>query len=128
MGPPDDGYPIVAQSGLLYENDSREEAWSPSRKLEDAVARLQQDIADYRKELRFSGVQGPANPSRPTKWSGFTSTPVPIFRAVGPMRPLVTAAPLGGARGHNDGMLQVNSLSGFLDCGGPPWDVLCAVG
>ena len=59
--PPDDGYPIVAQSGLLYENDSLEEAWSPSRKLEDAVARLQKDIADYRKELRFSGVQGPAN-------------------------------------------------------------------
>ena len=76
-GPPDDGYRVVAQSGLLYENDSREEAWSPSRKLEDAVARLQKDIADYRKELRFSGVQGPANPSRPTKQSGFTSTPVP---------------------------------------------------
>ena len=36
-GPPDDGYPIVAQSGLLYENDSLKEAWSPSRKLEDAV-------------------------------------------------------------------------------------------
>ena len=32
-GPPDDGYPIVAQSGLLYENDSLKEAWSPSRKL-----------------------------------------------------------------------------------------------
>ena len=27
-GPPDDGYPIVAQSGLLYENDSLKEAWS----------------------------------------------------------------------------------------------------
>ena len=59
-GPPDDGYPVVAQSGLLYENDSLEEAWSPSRKLEDAVARLQKDITDYRKELRFSGV-GPRN-------------------------------------------------------------------
>ena len=31
--------------------------------------------------------------------------------SVGPMRPLVTAAPLGGARGHDDGMLQVDSLS-----------------
>ena len=78
-GPPDDKYPVVAQSGLLYENDSGEEAWSPSRKLEDAVARLQKDIVDYRKELRFSGVQGPANPSRPTKRSGFSSTPVPRF-------------------------------------------------
>ena len=56
LEPPDDGYPIVAQSGLSYENDSLEEAWSPSRKLEDAVAWLQKDIADYRKELRFSGV------------------------------------------------------------------------
>ena len=29
---------------------------------------------------------------------------------VGPMRPLVTAAPLGGARGHDDDMIQANSL------------------
>ena len=78
-GPPDDGYPVVAQSGLLHENDSREEAWSPSRKLEVAVARLQKDIADYRKELKVSSVQSPAIPSRPTKRSGFTSTPVPRF-------------------------------------------------
>ena len=70
---------MVAQSGLLYESDSLKEAWSPSRKLEDAVARLQRDIADYRKELRFGGRQGPAIPPRPTKWSGFTSTPVPRY-------------------------------------------------
>ena len=78
-GPLDDGYPIVAQSGLFYENDPLEEAWSPSRKLEDAVAQLQRDIADYRKELRFGGGQGPANPPRSTKRSGFTSTPVPRY-------------------------------------------------
>ena len=78
-GPPDDDYPMVAQSGLLYENDSLKEVWSPSRKLEDAVAQLQRDIADYRKELRFGGGQGPANPPRPTKWSWFTSTPVPRY-------------------------------------------------
>ena len=47
--------------------------------MEDQVARLQKDIADYWKELRFSGVQDPANPSRPTKRSGFTSTPVPRY-------------------------------------------------
>ena len=35
-GPPDDNYPMVAQSGLFIENDSPKEAWSPSRKLEDA--------------------------------------------------------------------------------------------
>ena len=45
-GPPDDGYPMVAQSGLLYEYDSLKEAWSPSRKLEDAVALLPRDIAE----------------------------------------------------------------------------------
>ena len=75
----DDGYPIIAQPGLLYKNNSLEEAWTPSRKLEDAVARLQRNIADYRKELRFGGGQGPANPPRPTKRSGFTSTPVPRY-------------------------------------------------
>ena len=78
-GPPDDDYPIVAQSGLLYENDSLKEAWSPSRKLEDAVAQLQRDIADYRKELRFGGGQGPTNPPRPTKRSGFTLKTVPRY-------------------------------------------------
>ena len=77
--PLDDVYPIVAQPGLLNVKDSLEEAWSPSRKLEDAVEQLQRDTTDYRKELRFSGVQGPANPSRPTKRSGFTSTSVPRY-------------------------------------------------
>ena len=74
--PPDDGYPMVTQSGLFIENDSLKEVLSPSKKLENAVARLQRDIADYRKELRSGGRQGPANPPRPTKRSGFTSTPV----------------------------------------------------
>ena len=78
-GPPDDGYPVVAQSGLPYGNDFLEEAWSPSRELEDAVAQLQKDVAEYRKELRYSGVKGPANPSRTTRQSGFTSTPVPRY-------------------------------------------------
>ena len=77
--PPGDGYPMVTQSGLFIQNDSPEAAWSPSQKLEDAVARLQRDITDYRKELRIAGGQGPASPSRPTKRSGFTSTPVPRY-------------------------------------------------
>ena len=78
-GPPDDRYPIVAPSGLLFENDSLKDAWSPSRRLEDVVAWLQRDMADYRKELRFGGGLGPANPPRPTKRLGFTSTPVPRY-------------------------------------------------
>ena len=36
-------------------NDSLETAWFPSQKLEDVVARLQRDVAVYRKELRFGG-------------------------------------------------------------------------
>ena len=35
--------------------------------LEVAVARLQKDIADYRKEIKVSSVQSPAFPSQPTK-------------------------------------------------------------
>ena len=51
----------------------------PSRTLEVAVARLQKNIADYRKEIKVSSVKSPAIPSPPTKRSGFTSTPVPRF-------------------------------------------------
>ena len=78
-GPPDGEYPVVGQSGLSFGNDFLEEAWSPSREMEDAVARLQNDLAEYRKELRYSGVKGPANPSQTTRRSGFTSTPVPRY-------------------------------------------------
>ena len=56
LEPPDDRYPVVTQSGLIQNNDSREEAWSPSRRLEVTVARLQKDIADHRKEIKVSSV------------------------------------------------------------------------
>ena len=79
FGLPRDGYAMGAQSGLFIENDSPETARSPSKKLEDTVTQLQRDIVDYRLELRFDGGQGPANPPRPTKRSGFTSTPVPRY-------------------------------------------------
>ena len=79
FGLPRDGYPMGAQSGLFIENDSPEAAWSPSQKLEDAVAWLQRDIADYRRELGFAGGQGMAMPPRPKKRSVFTSTPVPRY-------------------------------------------------
>ena len=54
-----------------------EELCSPSRQLEKAVVRLQQDIADYRAEL--NKTQTPAVSARPPKRSGFTSTSVPRF-------------------------------------------------
>ena len=79
FGLPRDGYSMGDQSGLFIENDSPEAAWSPSKKLEDAVERLQRDIADYRQELRFGGGQGPANTPRSTKRSRFTSTSVPRY-------------------------------------------------
>ena len=78
-GLPGSGYPTVNQSGLFIENDSLEAAWSPSQKLEDTVARLQRDVAVYRKELRFVGGQGPANPPQSRGRSEFTSTPVPRY-------------------------------------------------
>ena len=77
--PLDGEYPVVAQSGLSYGNDFLEETCSPSRELEDAVARLQKGIAEYQKELRYSGVKGPASPSQTTRRSGFTSTQVPRY-------------------------------------------------
>ena len=45
----------------------------------DILEYLQQDIADYHTELRLNRTQSPAISSRPTKRSGFTSTPVPRF-------------------------------------------------
>ena len=59
-----DGYPGIANSGRSLEVHSQEELHSPSRQLEEAVVRLQQDIADY----------------RPTKRSGFTpDTPMALL-------------------------------------------------
>ena len=58
---------------------SQEELHSPSRQLEEAVVRLQQDIVGYRTELGLNRTQTPAISTQPTKRSGFTSTPVPRF-------------------------------------------------
>ena len=77
--PPDNEYPTLAQSGRPYIDDFLEEARSPRMELEDAVARLQKDLAEYRKELGYSGARGPANSSQTTRRSGFTSTPDPRY-------------------------------------------------
>ena len=77
--PPDDGYPVITQSGLFIESDSLKAAWYPGRKLEDMVAQLQRVIEEYRKALRIAGGQCPANPPLPTKRSGFTFMPVPRY-------------------------------------------------
>ena len=72
-GPPGIGYPQIRIVHSLVA------AWFPSQKLEDTVARLQRDITVYRKELRFAGEQGPANPPQSRGRSEFTSTPVPRY-------------------------------------------------
>ena len=46
--PPDGEYPTMAKSGWPYVDESLEEARSPRVELEDAVARLQKDLAEYR--------------------------------------------------------------------------------
>ena len=57
-GPPDISDPTMNQSWLFIENGSLKAA---GQKLEDTVARLQRDVAVYRKELRLAGGQVPAN-------------------------------------------------------------------
>ena len=64
--------------GFYQVNDTGTQTIFSRRELEDAVAWLQKDLAEYWKELRDSGVKGPANP-RTTRRSGFTSTPVPRY-------------------------------------------------
>ena len=77
--PPDDEYPAVAQSGRPYNDESLEEARSPRVELEDAVALLQKELPEYRKEFGYGGARGPANSSQTTRRSGFMSTSVPRY-------------------------------------------------
>ena len=53
--PPEKEYSDIPNSGRPYDGYVAEELCSPSRQLEEAVVRLQQDIADYRKELKLNG-------------------------------------------------------------------------
>ena len=48
--PPDGKYPAMALSGRPYNDESLEEARSPMVELEDAVAQLQKELVEYRKE------------------------------------------------------------------------------
>ena len=77
--PPEEGYSDMHSSGQPHDVHVAEELCSPSEHLEKAVARLQQDIADYRAELELNRTQTPAVSTRPPKRSGFTSTSVPRF-------------------------------------------------
>ena len=72
--PPEGEYSDIPNSGQPHNKYMAEELYSPSRQLEKAVVWLQQDIADYREELKLNRTQTPAVSTRPPKRSGFTST------------------------------------------------------
>ena len=72
-------YSDIPNSGRPHDVHVAEELCSPSRQLEKAVVRLQQDIADYCAELKLNRAQTPAVSTRPLKRSGLTSTSVPRF-------------------------------------------------
>ena len=65
----------VAEAQLRWPPDGE----YPAVELEDAVARLQKELAEYRKEFGYGGVRGPANSSQTTRRSGFKSTSVPRY-------------------------------------------------
>ena len=77
--PPEEEYSDIPNSGRPHDGYVAEELCSPSRQLEKAVVRLQQDIADYREELKLNRTQTPAVSTPPPKRSGFTSTSVLRF-------------------------------------------------
>ena len=79
LWPLDGEYPAAAQSGRPYDDESLEEARSPRVELEDSVARLQKELAEYRKEFGYGGARGPENSSQTTRRSGFMSTSVPRY-------------------------------------------------
>ena len=68
--PPEEEYSDIPNSGRPHDGYVAEELCSPSRQLEKAVVRLQQDIADYRDELKLNRTQTPAVSTRPPKRSG----------------------------------------------------------
>ena len=77
--PPDDEYPAVVQSGWPPEDEYLEEARSPRVELVDAVARLENELAEFRTEFGYGSTRRPEIPSQTSGGSGFTSTSVPMY-------------------------------------------------
>ena len=76
--PPDDENTEVAQSGWPPDDEYLEEARSPRVDLPDMLARLQKEVEEFQAESGYGGSRRSAIPPRPSGWSGFTSTPVPM--------------------------------------------------
>ena len=55
--PPEEEYSDIPKSGRPHDGYVAERLCSPIRQLEKAVVRLQQDIADYRAELKLNMTQ-----------------------------------------------------------------------
>ena len=55
--PPEEKYSDIPKSGRPHDGYVAERLCSPIRQLEKAVVRLQQDIADYRAELKLNMTQ-----------------------------------------------------------------------
>ena len=79
--PPDDEDLQVAQSGWPPGDEYLEEARSPIVDLADVVARLQKEVEEFRAESGYGSARRPAIPTRTSGWSGFMSTPVPMYAA-----------------------------------------------
>ena len=62
--PPEEEYSDIPTSGRPHDGYVAEGLCSPIRQLEKAVVRLQQDIADYRTELKLIRTQTPAVSTR----------------------------------------------------------------
>ena len=69
----------MAQSGWPPEDQYLEEAWSPRVELADVLARLQKEVEEFRAESGYGSARRSAIPSQTSGWSGFTSTPVPMY-------------------------------------------------
>ena len=70
--PPAEGYSDVHSTGRSHDGYVAEGLCSPIRQLEKAVVRLQQDIADYRAELKLNRTQTPAVSTR--HWDSVQTT------------------------------------------------------
>ena len=69
----------VAQSGWPPEDEYLEEARSPRVELADVVARLQKEVEELRAESGYGSARRMATPSQSWGWSGFMSSPVPMY-------------------------------------------------
>ena len=70
---------VEAQSGWPLDDEFPEEARSPWVDLADVVACLQKEVEEFRTESGYGSARRSAIPTRPSGWSGFTSTPVPMY-------------------------------------------------